>query len=276
MLLLTEVHLIRARDGWLEFRKALRQQVVVIGALILREVRTRFGNHQLGYLWALLEPCLFIGLWLVMFSWLRVGAMIHDMSPVLFMSSGLVPFFAFRHVAIYVEGAISSNTALVQFPLVKGIDTILARFILESATQFLVGAMIFSSLMLFGFAKAPENTLLLLVSSCALLSLGLGFGVFNCVVAAHFPAWGKCTSSVLRILFWTSGVFFLVDKFPRPVQDVLQWNPVLHGIEMFRSSWSHTYETRIGSVWYMLTWILGFLIFGLILEPSARRKIMEQ
>lgn len=276
MLVLTEDNLIRARDGWLEFRKALRQQVVVIGALILREVRTRFGNHQIGYLWALLEPCLFIGLWLGVHLWLRLGAMIHDMSSVLFMSSGLVPFFAFRHVATYVESAIPSNTALLQFPLVKGVDTILARFILESATQFLVGAIIFLSLMFFGFAKAPENTLQLFVSSCALLSLGLGFGVFNCMVAAHFPAWGKCTGTILRILFWTSGVFFLVDKFPSQVQDVLQWNPVLHGIEMFRSSWSYTYETRIGSIWYMLTWIFGFLIFGLILEPSARRKIMEQ
>jgi capsular polysaccharide transport system permease protein len=192
------------------------------------------------------------------------------------MSCGLVPFLAFRRVAAYVEAAISSNTALLQFPLVKGVDTLLARFILESSTQILVGTVIFSTIMLLGLAKSPSNTLQLFVSSAALLSLGFSFGVFNCMIEAHFPSYGRCTSVIYRILFWTSGVFFLVDKFPRPIQDFLQWNPVLHGIELFRSSWSYTYDTRIGSVWYMLIWIFGFLFIGLILERSARREILEQ
>lgn len=276
MLLLLDANIARARDGWLEFRKGLRQQVVVIGALILREVRTRFGRHRIGYLWALVEPCLYISAWLAIYYWFRMGAMVHDMSPVLFMSCGLVPFLAFRRVATYVEDAISSNTSLLQFPLVKGVDTLLARFILESATQTFVGVLIFCSLILLGFAKAPSDMLLLFISSVALLLLGFGFGVFNCMIEAHFPAYGKCTSIIYRILFWSSGVFFLADKFPKPVQDVLWWNPVLHGIEMFRSSWSHTYSTSIGSIWYMLTWISSFLLVGLILERSARREILEQ
>lgn len=276
MLLLLDANIARARDGWLEFRKGLRQQVVVIGALILREVRTRFGRHRIGYLWALIEPCLYISVWLAVFYWIRAGSMVHDMSPVLFMSCGLVSFLAFRRVATYVENAISSNTALLQFPLVKGVDTLLARFILEAATQILVGIIIFGSLMLLGFAKYPSDALLLFLSAGALLTLAFAFGSFNCMIEAHFPAYGKCTSTIFRILFWTSGVFFLIDKFPRPIQDVLQWNPVLHGIEMFRTSWSHTYSTRIGSIWYMLIWIVGLFLVSIILERSARREILEQ
>jgi len=276
MLLLTDASIARARNGWLEFRRGLRQQAVVIEALILREVRTRFGKHRMGYLWALVEPCLFIGMWLAIYYWFRVGVMIHDMTPVLFMSSGLVPFLAFRRVAQFVEDSISSNTSLLQFPLVKSIDTFLARFILESATQVLVGAIIFLSLIILGLAKPPSNLLQLFVSGGALLGLGFGLGVFNCMIEAHLPAYGKISSMLFRVLFWTSGVFFLIDKFPKPIQEVLQWNPVLHGVELFRSSWSHTYQTPVGSIWYMLIWIFGFLLVGLVLERSARREILEQ
>jgi capsular polysaccharide transport system permease protein len=230
----------------------------------------------MGYLWAVFEPCMFVGVWLGFYYFFRMEAMIHDMSPVLFMSSGLVPFLAFRRVASYVEKAISSNTSLLQFPLVRGVDTFLARFLLESATQVLVGTIIFGSLIILGFAKSPADPLQLLMSSAALLLLGFGFGVFNCMVEAHFPAYEKISSIILRLLFWTSGVFFLIDKWPKPIQDFLQWNPVLHGVELFRSSWSHTYQTPVGSIWYMLIWICGFFLIGLILERSARREILEQ
>lgn len=276
MLLLTDANIARACNSWLELRRGFRLQVVVIRALILREVRTRFGKDRLGYLWAVLEPCLYIGIWLLLYTWLRMGTMIHDMSPVLFMAGGIIPFLAFRRVASFVESAISANTSLLQFPLVKCVDTFMARFILEASTQIFVAAIIFSAIILSGAAGPPSDIFDLLVASAGLLLLGFGFGVFNCTVEALVPFYGKCTPSILRILFWTSGVFFLVDKFPAPVQEIMNWNPVLHGIELFRSAWSHTYETRIGSIWYILTWASGLFLVGLILERSARREILEQ
>ena len=35
----------------------------VIHALILRDMRTRFGRHHLGYIWAFLEPIITVGPW---------------------------------------------------------------------------------------------------------------------------------------------------------------------------------------------------------------------
>ena len=40
--------------------RAAAVQGRVIFALMLREVRTRFGRTQVGYLWALLEPITYI------------------------------------------------------------------------------------------------------------------------------------------------------------------------------------------------------------------------
>ena len=39
-----------------DFPQAARTQLRVIGALMLRELHTRFGRHNLGYLWLVGEP----------------------------------------------------------------------------------------------------------------------------------------------------------------------------------------------------------------------------
>ena len=45
----------------------LSGQLEVLNALILREMKTRFGSHQLGYLWALIDPTLWIATFVGMF-----------------------------------------------------------------------------------------------------------------------------------------------------------------------------------------------------------------
>lgn len=44
------------------FSQGLRVQVKVIKALIVRELVTRFGRDNIGFLWIVAEPLLFAGL----------------------------------------------------------------------------------------------------------------------------------------------------------------------------------------------------------------------
>ena len=44
----------------IELAEAFSIQLRVIGALILREIRGRFGRAKLGYLWAIFEPLMHI------------------------------------------------------------------------------------------------------------------------------------------------------------------------------------------------------------------------
>ena len=45
-----------ARRGWHEFRRGLSVQLNVIGALLMRELHTRYGRENIGYIWLILEP----------------------------------------------------------------------------------------------------------------------------------------------------------------------------------------------------------------------------
>jgi len=255
-------------------REALALQARIVRALVLREVRTLYGRHRLGYLWAFFEPITHIGFWFLLWTFMHRGNVVHDMAPFVFLSCGLIPFFCFKNVASFVQGAISSNAALLQFPPVKQIDTVIARFLLKSATMLVVGLTIFGILIFTGAADWPSEPLKVLLATMVMLLLGLGYGTFNCVACHLFPTYSHFTGMIGRVLYFTSGLFFVSETLPTPVLNILQWNPALHGVELFRSGWSALYESRFATFDYLVFFALVLLVFGLLLEPRVR-KIRE-
>lgn len=255
-------------------RDGLALQARVVRALMLREVRTLYGRHRLGYLWAFFEPITHIAFWFLLWTFMHRGNVVHDMAPLVFLSCGLIPFFCFKNVAAFVQSAISSNSALLQFPPVKQIDTVIARFLLKSTTMLVVGLALFSILIFTGIAGWPHDPLQVVFAALAMLLLGLGYGTFNCVLCNLFPVYTHFTGVTARVLYFTSGLFFVPETLPTPVLNVLQWNPALHGVELFRSGWSALYESRFATFDYLLFFALVLLLFGLLLEPRVR-KIRE-
>lgn len=252
-------------------REGVILQLRVVRALMLREVRTSYGRHRLGYLWAFFEPLIHIGFWFVLWTLLRRGHTVHEMPPLVFLSCGLIPFFCFKNVGAFLQGSISANAALLQFPPVKQIDTIIARFLLKSATMFVVGLLIFGVLIFLEIAEWPSNPLEVLGATLAMFLLGLGYGTFNCMLCVIWPTYSNFTGVMGRVLYFTSGLFFVPETLPNEVLKYLQWNPALHGVEIFRSGWSSLYESRFASFDYLLGVGLALFLLGLVLEPRVRK-----
>ena len=122
------------------FVQRLCTQARVVHALIIRETRTRFGDSRLGYGWALIEPILHIALLAAMFSLLMRGRPPIGTHFFLFYFTGLVPYLIFVHASTSMMHAVTSNGALLQLPPVKPFDAILARGLLEFATDIVVAA----------------------------------------------------------------------------------------------------------------------------------------
>src|SRR6478609_2704174 len=112
-------------------------QLQVVHALLLRETRTRFGANHLGYVWALLQPALWIGMFSGFYS--VFGRLAPPgMSVLAFLTTGIVPFSSFRETAQRCLSAIESNKGLLFYPQVKPLDLVLARAVLEATTHLVV------------------------------------------------------------------------------------------------------------------------------------------
>ena len=103
-------------------------------ALILREMSTSYGRSPGGYLWAILEPALAIGVMVAIFSTGFRSPRLGTNFPI-FYASGFLVYFCFSNPSIRVSQAVNFSKQLLAYPRVTFIDTIIARFLLSALTH---------------------------------------------------------------------------------------------------------------------------------------------
>jgi capsular polysaccharide transport system permease protein len=237
----------------------------VVAALLLRETRVRFGRSQIGYLWAILEPL--GGVIVLAFAFHMVGRVPGvGQSLYLFLALGMLGHSLQRRLAVQVGSAFEANQALLSFPIVKRVDTMLARGILELATSLLSMAIIIAGLMIFEQVPPPAHLDVFVSGIAALALLGFGLGTINAVLNSYFGSWRHIEGMIHRPLFLMSGVFFTPSMLPSTITDFLVWNPILHGIEWLRYGYYDGYRPDYISFEYLIGWGLLTTLIGLAAE----------
>lgn len=252
--------------------KALRCQTRVVGALILREMRVRFGRSQLGYLWAIAEPLAYVVAFSAMFHFMDRHPPFGN-SMALFFATGILPFQLFRNIGQQLTGAFSANQALLTYPIVQPIDTIIARTILEAATSLFIMLVVLSAFILAGDASMPANVIRLLEATALLTLLGLGYGLICAVIITRFNAWQNISRLILTPMLFMSGVFYSLDMLPPNLRHIVVWNPVVHGVEMFRDGYYSNYRAGAVDPFYLLAWGLSLTFIALAMERTVRGRI---
>jgi capsular polysaccharide transport system permease protein len=252
--------------------RGLLIQVQVVHALLLREIKTRFGKHQLGYGWALLEPILWILTFLVLYHLVGRAAP-PGMSVLAFLVTGIVPFGLFRNGSQHTLSAISGNKGLLFYPQVRPLDLVMARGLLETVTQFIVFILLMGGAALIDGRLQIESALVTILGLSLAAGLGASLGLVLCGLSVFSPTVERIHGPLLRPLFWFSAIFYSVDSTPQPLRDIILYNPVAHVVELVRDGWFPGYQSRHISAWYPSAWILVLLFFGLSLERTARRRL---
>lgn len=250
---------------------ALTVQGRVIYALVMREVHTLYGNTRLGYLWALIQTGFGIGIFWGIRTIIGAHAP-HGMSMPVFLLCGFIPWHIFRDTVARCMKAVSANQALLTFPQVTELDLMIARLIVVWGTQLVCAIVILS------IAAALEQSMELRHPGTLAATLffapilGIGTGLVFASLARLWPTLDKLVPICLRILFFASGVFFSVSRFPSRLSDILLLNPMMQIIEWQRYGFSHSSTAPIYSVTYIAVWCFCTLCLGLLLESYARGR----
>src|SRR5690554_3110039 len=253
--------------------QALDRQLNVIWALTLRETRTRFGQYQLGYLWAFVEPIVWI------LSFYLIFALVDRPSPrgmslFGFLATGMITYELFAKTAEKVSLAINVNRPLLFYPQVRPLDLTYARWFLETSTHCSVFVVIMGAeLMVTGQTLRISDPLSLLLGLLLASALGYGVGLIFCMAQVIFPSLEKVRGPLMRPLFWTSGIFFTANSLPLEARNILMYNPVMHAVEFVRQGWFTSYEAKWASYNYLFGWVLALLFIGTLLEREIRRRI---
>lgn len=246
----------------------------VVGALVLRESRTRFGRSRIGYAWAILEPAAWVFLFVFLHS-LLADYPPFGQSSFLFFAAGVLPYRLYSSLASRISSAITANAALLTYPVVRPFDTIVARMVLESATLLIVMLGAWLLIALVEDIQVVHHPATLIFAILAMTLFGTALGTFNAVVSALVPAWERIFGVLSMPIMVTSGMFYVPNQLPPIVLDMLRWQPVLNAIEWFRTGIYLDYTPVLDKT-YLVGLSLTLLLVALVLERLAREKILEQ
>jgi len=265
---------ISSRPGRSSFISALRGRRNVMKAVVLRDMRTRFFDHGLGFLLVPLWPLAHMVILLAIYRFSGLTAPFGD-SLHLFFATGLIPTLTFTYISRFMALSIVMNRPMLAFPAVTALDIMAARAFLEIVAGYLTVVFMFTILVVLGESPVPFDKEQAVLAYLATLLLAIGVGSVVSVIVMLVPFFVTVFALSTVVIYVLSGTLFIVSSMPDQVSYFLSWNPVVHAVDWMRSAYYPTYSTEILDKSYLLSFGLGSLCVGLILERTLRWKVLE-
>ena len=256
------------------FWKDLRTQRRVVGALIIREVYTRFGRENIGFAWIIVEPLMFalpvLGAWSLIRNHIDRGIPMLDMAW-----TGYLPLLAFRHITAYMMKFVNANRGLLYHRQVTIFDMFLARGLLETLSNIAAVIVSGSLLLLLRGIDWPADPPMFLLGYFYNIWWALAVGAIVAGLSERYVLVEKIWPTISYLYMAVSGFFFLAEWLPVWVRDFgLTVMPAIHCYEMIRAGeFGHLIHPYY-SIPY-LSAVLGVLsVLGLALLRDTRRHIV--
>ncbi|WP_162561109.1 ABC transporter permease [Methylobacterium terrae] len=216
-------------------KSALEIQLDVLGALMLRDIRTRFGGTIWGYSIAVGWPCAHI---LVITA---AYAIMHRPTPigesiVLFAVTGLSPYIILNYTSRKMMEGPLQNRHLIYFPQVKFFDVVISRALVEMCTSSLSIFMVFFIAACCGAQIIPRDPYIFCESMMLALFFAMGMGFFNVFISQMYPQWQLIVVVPILIIYFTSGTIVMTEAMPAVIYGYLDWNPLMHIVKVCRSA----------------------------------------
>jgi len=256
----------------MEFFNALRVQSRVISALTLHEMRSRYGNSKLGFFWALFEPFAHIMVFIAIFSALGRAVPIGE-SMGLFILTGIIPWLMFSNIVNNVMGAVKKNKALLGYPQIMPIDIMLSRVIIEFATLVVVMIIFILIIAASGISISIDNFLQLLQPIGLIVLLATGIGMINSSMIEIYPSYRSIYNAFSRLFYFMSGIFFTTDFLAPEVFEAIDFNPMLHLIDWFRTGFFPEYNSNLFDTFYTMVVCFSFFFIGLLIERINSKQL---
>jgi ABC-type polysaccharide/polyol phosphate export permease len=247
----------------------------VVWALLLREIITRYGRHNIGFMWMFVGPMLLILVIVTIHSYYNMRT-IGEISIVGFGVTGYSAAFLWRNMVNRCLLAIEPNLALMYHRNVKVLDIYAARISLEAVGETIAFVLLSTIFIVLGWMDLPVDILKVLEGWIMLswfgAALGLTLGALSEMEETVAKFWRPLNFATLI----TSGAFFMVEWLPENVRNVLLYFPMIHGMELVREGYFGSTIHAYYNLGYMAFWCLGLTLAGLLLVRASQYRVTLQ
>lgn len=239
--------------------KELDENRTMILRLGKNDFKTRFAGSYLGIIWAFIQPVVTVLVYWFVFQVGFRSSPVDDFPFVLWLTTGMVPWFFFSEAWNAGTNSLTDYSYLVK-KVVFNISTIPVVKIVSAlfVHVFFVAFMMFLYIV-YGY-KPDIYWLQVIYYSFCLLVMVLALAYLCSAIMVFFRDLSQIINVVLQVGIWLSCIMWSVDMLPEGVRWVMYFNPIYYIVSGYRGAlitkewfWEMPYQT------------LGFWAFIIIL-----------
>lgn len=253
-------------------KQSLSIQKRVIGALLMREIITRYGRNNIGFLWLFVEPLIVTIVIALMWG---VRGSSGGINIYAFMLTGYPLMMMWRQSSSLCIGALGANQGLLHHRNIRVFDVFFARVLLEvvGATTSLILLLIIFYIL--NVIPAPVNTMYMALAWGLMAWFALGLGMILGVLAQISEFFKRVWQAMSMVLMVASGAFYLVDSLPKVAQQIALKIPMVHGTEMMRHGYFGDAIRTYESIGYIVIVNLVLTLVGMVLIQRFKNGVSD-
>lgn len=247
----------------------------VIWALVLREILTRYGRHNIGFLWLFVEPMTFtLG---VTTLW-SVTKAVHgaNLPIVAFAVTGYSSVLLWRNMPARCIGSLLPNLSLLYHRNVRPIDVYLSRLTLEAAGATMSFCFLTVFFHFIGWLELPEDVLVVAAAWCLIAWFGMSLGILLGALSEFSETVEKIWHPVSYLMFPLSGAAFLVDALPVQAQQLILYLPMVDGVEYLRHGYFGSQVVTHYDLGYTILMNTFLTLLGLAVTRVVSRRVVPE
>lgn len=217
---------------WHSLRRLLQHRVL-IHTLVVRELKARYRNSALGFLWSFINPLMLLGVYTFVFKVIFTPARAENIDPyALYLFCGLLPWTWFSATLSEAANSLIMHGNLIK-KLIFPAEVLPVVSVLSNGVNFLLGLPIYLG---FWVIFKPEGLswhflwlpLVILVQ----FVFSLGLALFFAALTVHYRDVRDVLLNLLTLWFFASPIIYSLDMIGGEdgsiFTQLLQLNPWTH------------------------------------------------
>ena len=251
---------------------SFRVQLRIIGAIMLRELHTRFGRSNIGYLWLVLEPMI-LSAGISAFHLFTNVSLPFGFSPGPFYASGYITYIVFRNTVNRAAGVIESNKPLLFHRNVTLLDLTIARVLLDVVATAGAMIVILSIFIICGLSPMPERPWLIFAGLALMCWLSFGVSAMVSGASEFSRLIERFVHPATYLLLPFTGMFYVLDELPPPAARIAALFPFTHISDLVRMGLRSDFNSTYLNLTYVVLFCAITSVLGMIWLKLARRHM---
>lgn len=216
-----------------QFRRDSLHHLRLLVLLIGRELKVKYRSSVLGYLWSMLNPLLFMTIITMVFSQLMRGVENYD----LYVLAGILFWNMTSMSVIGATHSLVTNAGLLRKVRVPYWIFVVVPIGAAAVNCFLAFVPYVTILFFKGVPVNPEIIWAPLIIALYAMFLA-GIGAVLATMNVYFRDVGHVIEPILQLGFYATPVIYdrQNPSFPSWARDLLEFNPLVHFVDIFRAS----------------------------------------